>query len=132
MFKLVKIKTEQFAIIESVFDESKEEIKFGFDFKFGLSSNKEIIIVSFKPAFIQDAPFLILEVSCFFEMKNPMLKEELIIDQDTARHLLMLTIGTARGVLHAKTENTPFNKFIIPTINLYKAIEEDIKFEAKT
>ena len=43
-------------------------------------------------------------------------------------HLAMLAIGTARGVLHAKTENTLFNKYLIPTINVAELIKDDIIF----
>lgn len=32
----------------------------------------------------------------------------------------MLSISTKRGVLDSKTENTPFNDFLLPTINVTK------------
>jgi len=38
----------------------------------------------------------------------------------------MHTVGTARGVLHSKTESTPFNGLIIPPINVEQIIQEDI------
>ena len=40
----------------------------------------------------------------------------------------MITVGTLRGVLHAKTENTEFNEFFLPTINVTDLIKEDIRF----
>jgi hypothetical protein len=40
----------------------------------------------------------------------------------------MLTIGTSRGILHAKTEGTEFNKFILPTINVNQLVEKDAEF----
>jgi len=39
----------------------------------------------------------------------------------------MLSVGTARGILHAKTENTPYNEFIIPLINVTEAVKADIE-----
>ncbi|PKQ69977.1 hypothetical protein [Raineya orbicola] len=126
MFKLLKISTEQFAIIEALFNPDDENIRFSLEIKFGINENRDVIATSIKFIFSQDNPFLILQVSCFFEIKSPLIKEAMIIEQDTARHLLLLTIGTARGVMHAKTEGTIFNKFVIPTINLYKIITEDI------
>ena len=41
----------------------------------------------------------------------------------------MITIGTTRGVLFAKTESTPFSKYIIPTINVAEMIENDATFK---
>jgi hypothetical protein len=41
----------------------------------------------------------------------------------------MITVGTCRGILHAKTENTKFNQFLIPTINVAELIKEDSVFE---
>ena len=35
-------------------------------------------------------------------------------------------MGTLRGVLHAKVENTPYNMFILPTINVTELVKEDI------
>jgi hypothetical protein len=38
----------------------------------------------------------------------------------------MLTCGTARGILFAKTENTIFANIILPLINLENLIKEDV------
>jgi hypothetical protein len=44
-------------------------------------------------------------------------------------HLAVLVIGTTRGILHVKTENTPFNRFFVPTINVTETIREDVVIE---
>lgn len=129
MFRFLKINIEQFAIIEKAFSNVQNDVSLGIEVSFGLGENQEIVIVTTKFIFSKEHPFLILQVSCFFEVNSPLIKESLIIDQDTARHLLMLTIGTSRGILHAKTEGTKFCDFIIPTLNLYKYITEDVKFD---
>jgi hypothetical protein len=41
----------------------------------------------------------------------------------------MLTTGTSRGVLFAKTEATQFSKFIVPTLNVTEMIKEDASFD---
>lgn len=41
----------------------------------------------------------------------------------------MLTIGTARGVLHSKTESTPFNSFLLPTLNVNELVKKDVVFK---
>ena len=42
-------------------------------------------------------------------------------------HLVLLTIGTLRGVLHCKTENTEFEDLKLPTINVNELIPNDIE-----
>ena len=49
----------------------------------------------------------------------------LTIPKGFLNHMAMLTIGTTRGILHAKTENTSFNTFVVPPINLSDLIHED-------
>ena len=43
----------------------------------------------------------------------------------------MLTIGTTRGVLHSKTENTPFNSFLLPTLNVNELVKKDVVFKVE-
>jgi hypothetical protein len=56
-------------------------------------------------------------------------KQSVLLPANFARHLAMITVGTTRGVLHAKTEKTEFSKFIIPTINLEEIITEVVEIE---
>jgi hypothetical protein len=132
-FILRKISTEQFAIIESAFDESKENIELGTSLRFGFNTDKRIIIPLLGVNFNQNkSPFLLLEIGCHFEIIeehwNNLFNsdtKELKLPKGLITHLVMLSIGTLRGVLHAKTENTPFNKFFLPTINVNDLVKED-------
>ncbi|MPN63841.1 hypothetical protein SDC9_211608 [bioreactor metagenome] len=53
----------------------------------------------------------------------------LLVPKNFMQHLAVITIGTARGILHAKTENTPFNQYVLPTINVSEMIKDDVTFE---
>jgi hypothetical protein len=44
-------------------------------------------------------------------------------------HFGVITVGTARGVLHSKTDGSIFNDLILPTINLTEIIKDDIIFD---
>ena len=74
-------------------------------------------------------PFIIIEIANHFNIEettwNNLKKTEngLIIPKEFASHLVMLTIGTLRGTLHCKTENTEFSDFILPTINVTELIK---------
>ncbi|NDW12621.1 hypothetical protein D0T50_06925 [Bacteroides sp. 214] len=84
-------------------------------------------------AFIQAGnPFLQLKVACYFSVQPTQWKEyiqkesqSIVFPKGFTDHLLMLATGTLRGILHAKTENTIFNQFILPTINVTALTQGD-------
>lgn len=137
-FALKKITTEQFAIIESAYKEGDlVDLKAGL--RFGINFENNIISVVFSTSLIQEkSPFLIIEVGCHFNITTEAWssfynesKTELIVPKGFIGHLVMLTIGTARGVLHSKTENTPFNSFLLPTLNVNELVKKDVVFKVE-
>ena len=135
-FFLNKITTEQFAIIESAF-KNDAEIQFNINSKYGINVKDKMIAVSVAPAFSQNKiPFLVIEIACHFTIAGDAWvrftnkdKTKLILPLGFVRHLTMLAIGTVRGVLHSKTENTTFNKFVLPTINVNEIVKNGISFD---
>ena len=84
-------------------------------------------------------PFIIIESGCHFKIADSSWSEMYQSDTNSLKvprgflsHLAMLTIGTTRGVLHAKTEGTCFNKFVLPTVNVSDLIKEDVIFSFNT
>lgn len=138
VFTLVGITTKQFAIIEDNF-QKEGNVRFGMSFNFNMNPDNKVIGVF--PTFqleCNESVFLIIETACHFNIKdeawNQMCHEEdkkLVLPKGFVQHLGMLAVGTARGVLHAKTENTEFNNFFIPPINVTNFLKEDIVFELK-
>lgn len=135
-FALARITTEQFAIIENNFDD-KAEIKILIKFRFAADSEKKLVGVFTSFVFeTNQRQFLIIEGGCHFsiepgswdEMLNTQ-ENRLVIPKGFLQHMAMLTVGTTRGILHAKTENTLFNKFHLPTINVANMIKEDRPFD---
>lgn len=140
-FALQKVTTQQFAIIESSYknEEKFEKIALGNKIRFGINFKQKTITVLFLAKFTQkELPFLIIEVGCHFSINetawNSFLDEpktKLIFPRGFISHLVMLTIGTTRGVLHSKTENTLFNRFLLPTLNVNDLVKEDVVFDIK-
>jgi hypothetical protein len=133
-FGLRKITTEQFAVIESAFDEKNDNIELVTNLHFGLNIEKRMITPILSINFSQSKnPFLLLEIECHFEIIKEHWnnlyhkgKSESKLPKNIALHLVMFSIGTLRGVLHAKTENTFFNSFLVPTLNVNDLVKEDI------
>jgi hypothetical protein len=134
-FSLKKVITEQFAIIEESFNE-KGKIRLNTSFRFAADDEQKYIAVFSSFVFdSEEKPFLIIEASCHFSIIDSawieMLNSEtntLIVPKGFLCHLAMLTVGTSRGILHAKTEGTCFNQYIIPTINVTEIIKSDASF----
>lgn len=135
-FSLRKVTTEQFAIIESSFEDDKP-IDLQAGLRFGINNESKVISTIFSTNLLQaKTPFLILEVGCHFSITKDAWdsflnvdNSKIVIPKGFLSHLVMLTIGTTRGVLHSKTENTPFNKFLLPTMNVNELVKEEVVFE---
>ncbi len=131
-FSLHKITTEQFAVIDDV--NLSGNIKLSTRIHFGFNDKRKMVACFSKFIFEADnKPFIIIEASCHFKIEDDSWNELLLPEKDNflkmpkvfLRHFAMLTVGTTRGILHAKTENTDFNKFVIPTVNISTIILED-------
>lgn len=136
-FNLKKINTKQFAIIDTSYDSSDDKVALKMDLSFGLNTEDLAIISIVKFQFKQKKnPFLLVEVSCEFDIEegkwNSFLqknKNNILLPKSVMRHLATITVGAIRGILHSKTENTEFNQFILPIINLEEVITEDSEFD---
>lgn len=133
-FKIIGIRTVQFAILEDNFDEKKKN-QIITDLEFDI--NKECHQINVQTSFTFKAankPFIILQVRCSYKAsedswKNCIFENSIIFPKDFMTHIAMMTIGTARGILHSKTEGSLFNRIILPTINVTELVIEDIRFD---
>lgn len=132
-FQLIQIITDQFAIIRDSYDKLNDKTTLTINLNFGRNKEHHFIASSALVQFEQGGkPFLITEVTDHFEIEEQAWESfitkdnKFIIPQGFASHLVVLTIGTLRGVLHAKTENTEFNKFVLPTVNVTELIKGDV------
>lgn len=134
-FALQGIRTEQFAVFEENYA-PKKETGLGTELQFKLDQKNKQIGVFLGFEFIQGKKvFLKIQVSCHFGIEEKswtdfIRKEDdkLVVPKGFLAHLTMITTGTTRGVLFAKTESTPFSKFIVPTLNVAEMINEDASF----
>ncbi len=132
-FQLSKITTEQFAIIPDAYNKDNPKIEMSIGLKFGLNRSERMLASFVMVRFEQrNKAFIIIEIGNHFKIEenswNNFKKsnDEVIVPKGFATHLVMLTVGTLRGTLHCKTENTEFNSFILPTINVTELVKDDI------
>ena len=137
-FTLVKVATKQFATFEHE-ETEKAEINLDGGIEFGIDREHKLIACFSKfQYFYNNLPFIVIEISCEFRIEDSSwLKFEsqdsksLTVPVSFLRHLATIAVGTTRGVLHAKTENTVYNRFLLPTVNVNQIIQKDETFEYK-
>lgn len=133
-FSLVAISTEQFATSPQFYAATREtQVSTRFYFKANTEDKR--VGVFFPVEFLQNGvPFVSLEVACHFRLTPKSWKAYYDLDSGTvllpkhqAQHLAMITVGTARGVLHARLDRTPFSHFILPALDITTMIKGDMR-----
>ncbi len=133
-FRLAGITTEEYAELPDHFPDQKQP-------RIGIKLQKNIRIndadrmvgLSAKFEFLNDDQvFLILEVACHFQIEADYWNSAMDIDANTITldkklltHFLVLTVGTTRGVLHAKKPKELYN-LMLPTFDVTKEFDEDV------
>lgn len=137
-FLLQSISTEQFAILEEDIKAS-DGLELTTNLTFGIQPNEHLIGVFSKFTFSQNGkPLMLIEIGCHFLIKpEHWLKMEskegtVLVPKSVVSHMAIITIGTARGVLHAKTEGKAHNEFVLPTINVSELINKDVEITAES
>lgn len=133
-FALAGIQTIEFATLEEAYSEN-ENITTSISVEFGIESlDSTIIVCSPTYSFLQKGiPFIKIKAACFFDVKKESWgsyinksRNSITFPKGFTDHLLVLSLGTLRGLLHAKTEGTIFNKYFIPTTNVVELSNDDI------
>lgn len=136
-FQLKGISTDEFATIKECYKE-EESIQIETGYSFEVDPDIYTVTVRFSIMYkCNESPFIVLKLTCAFDVEKESFEgmfdsesEKYIIPKGFLTHLTVLTIGTARGVLHAKLEKTGFENYILPTLNVADLIKEDMVFEA--
>jgi hypothetical protein len=139
-FKLTNITTSQFAILEDMADITMSADIYS-ELGFGVMIPEKNVVVSAQFRFKSDnkeVPFLIIETQNFFGIEENSWESiynaensMITLPKGFAQHLAVLSVGTARGVLHAKTEGTKFNICLLPLINVEGMVAEDVIIDTK-
>ncbi|MEJ5053430.1 hypothetical protein [Sphingobacterium sp. MYb382] len=133
-FKLIKGEIEEFAIIEDKIPEDLDNIivKCGIIAK--INPNEKIIAIYNTVRFcIGIKDLLKIKSVLYFKIHadtwdSLIFEEEIILKKTQVQHFGIITIGATRGMLIAKTNNTPYSSMLLPPLNINDIINEDIKF----
>lgn len=135
-FALTGLRTISFAPIDSAYKKTGDtNLLSGISFGIDIDDHTITCTVEFAFEKKKGQPFLVLKVQGQFEIdkndfsnKVKQNNDSYLVTQGLATHFAVLTVGSARGILHAKTEGTIYNQYLLPTIDIKQMIHEDIIF----
>lgn len=130
-FQLVKIDAPQFAIIND--GEFSTPLQINFELNFAVDSSFTSIKNVLKIVFLNSSELVMqLVVECYYAISKDSWQEmtqqdnTIIVPVGFLQHLATITVGTARGVLFAKTVETNLNKYVLPLVNVIEMVKNDM------
>ena len=126
---MMRINTLQFAILSKEPEESYD-IQTGMELKYTIDGGAVAVNATF--SFVHDGKTaMILKLLCEFaihptDLESLKSEDKITIPKNIVDYFIAQTVGTARGILHCKTEGTPFNGIIIPPMNVTGLFNGDL------
>ena len=128
-FRMIKISIPQFAIICQ-----KAEDSYQIETTTSMSHTEDgsAVAVDMTFSFTSSGEnAIILQIRCEFgihpeDLTTLTAENKITIPKDALDSFVAQTVGTARGVLHCKTEGTPFNGIIIPPLDVSNILQSDM------
>jgi hypothetical protein len=134
-FAFVSISTEQFAIIEDNIDKRNSKFNLNSILEFKINKEENMVGVFLTFNFNQkDKVFLKIQTLCNFKIDENswdelLVEDKIVIPKGYLTHITVLSVGTTRGILHEKTNDSFLNKFVLPTIDVTKLVNADAEFQ---
>ncbi|MCM1151184.1 MAG: hypothetical protein NC209_05570 [Alistipes sp.] len=131
-FGLRAITVEQFAMLFEPTNQNDTSLDISLSIKGNYDDRAVALTLTIR--FVQkNRPFLLLENTCHFlvheEDWNRLSKGNTVdvkLPKKVMTNLFSIAVGTARGILHAKTEQTPYNRFFLPLLDAAEMINESV------
>jgi len=109
-------------------DQMRYSVRFQFDAK------RRMVASTLEVSFARtEKPYLMLAVSCYFNIQPAYWKSKmkradgsLTVPRTVAIHMMLLTAGATRGIIHAHAQDKPWYHLVLPTIDLNDIIQKDI------
>lgn len=133
-FRIFKIENDPIELHADLVDKNSI-IEFSFQVSFNGDLKNRIIGCKTDYVFKQkDTIISSLTVYCYFMIEKEFVKSKTVnnkleLSKDFLRYLATISVGTARGIQHAKTQGTDLNSMVIPPINLVSMDIQDFVIE---
>ena len=129
-FRMFRISTGQFAILSTDAPQGDVDINTNMELKH--TNDGSAIQVHATFSFNEkEKQVMVLDTTCEFaihpdDLRSITKEGQVVIPKELIDYFIAQTVGTARGILHCKTEGTPFNGIIIPPMNVTGMFKDDM------
>ena len=129
-FRMFRISTGQFAILSTDAPQGDVDINTNMELKH--TNDGSAIQVHATFSFNEkEKQVMVLDTTCEFaihpdDLRSITKERQVVIPKELIDYFIAQTVGTARGILHCKTEGTPFNGIIIPPMNVTVMFKDDM------
>ena len=128
-YRIERIETRQFALFPDKLNPA-ETVEVQSSYEFAVSDQVNAIRCRSLFHYVQtDQLLLVLEMISYFSIAPEgiaAIKKNGFVPVDFLRYMGTIAVGTARGIIHAKTEGTTLNAIVLPPINLVDIIKDDL------
>lgn len=124
-----RIETVQFALFPDNFQNGQAvrvNTNCGYNVRSDVQQVRNIVTVNYLQ---EDKLLMVAELACYYDIAPEgveSIKAEGKIPVDFLRYMGAISVGTIRGLIHAKTEGTVLNPVVLPPVNLEEAIQNDM------
>ncbi len=133
-FRLAIINTEDIATFKDNYQEVDSPLTLEFDINIRTSDKDLLLGIFVEFTFSNETgPVFRLKCSCHFDIDEDYWQSRIngnsiSFPPDLITHFLVLTIGTARGIIHAEKPEW-LRRLLLPTLNVSEIITEELIFE---
>lgn len=136
-FRIIEIVTENFRVLpdNEIEDSVGIEISTGHSFAVNIPEHRVRCYSNYTYK-QQDKEILVLDLICTFDVEEEAFSSfkennKLILDVQYLQYLASISVGVARGEIHARAEmeDSKISKIVLPPINLVKSITEPTIFD---
>lgn len=128
-YRIARIETRQFALFPDKFINA-EKVDVRSSYEFAVSDDISVVRCRSQFHYLQgDQLLMVLDMVTYFSIAPEgieEIKKKGHVPVDFLRYMGTIAVGTARGIIHAKTEGTALNAVVLPPINLVEIIKEDL------
>ena len=132
--KLVDITTEEYSTFESNHIKDSNAYDIDLNVSYSINADKNTVAIFTKFDFSQQSNTVLhLLNGCNFKIDeeywSQIVNENIItLSKELLTHLIVLSVGTSRGVIHAKRPKW-LHDLLLPTINVTSLVDGDMQFD---
>ncbi len=137
LYKFVQLELTNFTTFEEIYIEDNEDIEISNKFQFAYDFENNLVWCTTSVIFSKATGTLLnAELSSYFMLDKQsaeLLKDEdnIVLPPELLAQFASLSYGSMRGVIYAKTMDSPLRKIILPPNNVSNVFTAPLKFKMK-